>query len=153
MDKSLLLEIYKAHLKSKDAFIDRTFTFNRFYMALVLILIVSGTICLIQADALIAAPIAVVGMAISILWWLNQDAYNVQIKVKYVHVLEKLEEELPFAPLKTEYAQLKEATNLKKSFIFPDTLKFFSIAMFFVFVIMFLNAFIPLLLNVLPATN
>ena len=147
MDKeTMLLELYKAHLKSKDAFTDRAFTLNRFYLAIELILIILGVMYLVENNPMLAIPISVVGIVVSLLWWFNQDAYDQQIKIKYSSILEKMEEEFPFQPLRNEYITIKEQADKKKLFIFPETLKFFSVATFIIFLVMFMDAFIPIIL-------
>ena len=141
MDTNVILELYKAQLRSKDAFTDRFFVLNRYYLTIVLVLAVLGMYFVVDKNFMVSAIIAVTGCIVSILWWLNQDAYNIQIKVKYVEILEKLEENLPFKPLKTEYEAIQR--NKQKMFIFPDTLKLFSVLVFFIFLVMFVNAFVP----------
>ena len=143
---AIIVEMYKAHLKSKDAFTDRMFGLNKFYLMIVIILLIAGLLYLINDNRMIVIPIAVVGMVVSLLWWFNQDAYNVQIKVKYAGILEKLEDDLPIKPLKDEYQMMKENTSKKKQFIFPETLKFFSASTFLIFVVMFCISFITVLM-------
>ena len=150
MDKHLLMELYKAHLSSKDVFTDRFFALNKFYLCTVIILVTLGMFFLVEEQQLVASSISVVGAAISILWWLNQDAYNIQIKIKYRTILNKLEDELQLVtPLQDEFAAFQNELHKKKMFIFPDTLKFFSISMFFIFLVMFLYSFIPAIMNIL----
>ena len=139
---AILVELYNAHLKSKDAFTDRMFGLNRHYLILIIVLLLVGLMYTIKGGNLIVIPIAVVGTVVSLLWWFNQDAYNVQIKVKYAGILEKMEEELPISPLKDEYQMMKENTSKKKQFIFPETLKFFAAATFIIFIVMFCISFI-----------
>ena len=90
---AILVEMYKAHLKSKDSFTDRMFCLNRYYLVIVLLLLICGIFFIIDNNAIISLPISLVGTIISLLWWFNQDAYNVQIRVKYGEILEKMENE------------------------------------------------------------
>lgn len=144
MDKHLLMELYKAHLLSKDTFTNRFFMLNKFYLSVVIVLVSAGMFFSVEEKQLVVSSIAVIGSAVSILWWLNQDAYNIQIKIKYRNILNKIEDELQLlTPLQDEFAAFQNELHKKKMFIFPDTLKFFSIAMFFVFLMMFLYSFIP----------
>ena len=143
---AILVEMYKAHLQSKDAFTDRMFGLNRYYLVIALILLVCGLFFIMSDGKVIAIPIALVGTIVSLLWWFNQDAYNIQIKVKYADVLEKMEEELPFKPLQDEFKAMKENTSVKKQFIFPETLKFFSISVFLIFIAMFCFSFINVMM-------
>ncbi len=144
---AILVELYKAHLKSKDAFSDRAFTLNRFYLAIVLVLLVLGVMYLVENNPMLTIPISVVGVVVSLLWMFNQDAYDQQIKVKYSSILEKMEEQFPFQPLKNEYLAIQEQADKKKLFVFPETLKFFSIATFIIFLVMFFDAFVPILMT------
>jgi len=145
----ITLELYKAHLKSKDAFIDRTFTLNRYYLFMVMILAVFGIKDLIDNGIypMTAVPISVVGLVVSILWWINQDSYSQQINIKYKTIREKMEETFPYQPLSDEYAMMKEKISKRVLFAFPETQKYFSAAMIFVFVVMFICAFVPIVMR------
>ena len=149
MDKNLLLQMYVAHLKSKDDFIDRSFALNRFYMAVILILMVSGMFFLKEYDMVVTATISVIGAIFCILWKLNQDSYNTQIKIKYRDILNPLEEELgEFTPLQNEFQAFQQEVNQKGLFIYPRILRFFSVLMLLVFIFMFFYVLVPVALKV-----
>lgn len=102
MDKDeLIFREYQLYSEQKENFIDRNFTTNRFYMisvvALIFALIFTGNVVFLNR---ISATLifAIFGVAAASLWWMNVDAYNTLIKIKYANVLEKMEENLPFKP-------------------------------------------------------
>ena len=97
MDRDeLIFREYKMYSEQKENFIDRNFKTNRFYMASILVLIVAliytgNVVFLTKISATLV--FALMGTAVSILWWMNVDSYNTLIKVKYANVLEKIEEQ------------------------------------------------------------
>lgn len=135
-----LIREYVAYLESKDRFVDRSFAVNRFYLVIVLILMVSMFYLIEnQTDtvSIVVIIIAAAGMGISMLWWLNQDSYAYLIKVKLSAVLEKFEEQLPIQSHKLEYEEIKEH-NKKKKVMFVDLQKGVSFSAFSIFFAMFL---------------
>jgi len=140
MDKDVLIREYVAYLESKDRFIDRSFAVNRFYLVLMLVLMISMFWLIEQQTDTVSILVVIVsaaGMAISLLWWLNQDSYAYLIKVKLSAVLEKMEEQLPAQPHKQEYEEIKERTKNKKV-MFVDLQKGVSFSAFSIFFAMFI---------------
>lgn len=125
-DRQTILEQYRIYNESKDKFIDRNFVVNRFYLiiALVLMILVSG---IHQAtgtsEGATSLILCVAGIGVSMLWWLNQDAYSLLIKVKYAFVLEKMEEKLASNPNNMEFKGLAEFQQKRKAFLFSDIQK------------------------------
>ncbi len=142
--QEVILEQYKIYNESKEAYIDRNFTTNRFYTILCLsILFVTYIVHIFTPEILIMLGVCTLGMFTSALWWLNVDTYNALIKIKYARVLEILEQSLPKQPFRDEF---NEAVNLrpdKKTFVFADVQKVFASLIFLSFaVIAVLNAFV-----------
>lgn len=136
MDRDeLIFEEYKLYAEQKDNFIDRNFSTNRFYMisfvVTIFAMIFTGSITfmgVITATLLFSA----IGIAVCALWWMNVDAYNTLIKIKFSNVLERIEEKLPVRPYSEEYKGIEEFKN-KKIFMFSDIQKIIAVfgALFF----------------------
>ena len=115
-EKYLILEQYRIYSDAKEKFIDRQFATNKFY--LVFNLIVLTMICIINTLIPSQHPIivlCVIGIAVTLMWWMNIDSYQMLIKVKYSKVLEYLETKLPEQPYHKEfidYVQMKKKNNL-----------------------------------------
>ena len=59
--------------------------------------------------------LCIIGIAATLMWWMNIDSYQLLIKVKYSKVLEYLETKLPEQPYHKEfvdYSQMKKKNNL-----------------------------------------
>ena len=126
MDREeLIFNEYKMYAEQKENFIDRNFKTNRFYMiaivAILFAMIFTGNVIFLNK---ITATLvfALLGVAISSLWWMNVDSYNTLIKVKFADVLEKLEEKLPVKPFTDEYKGIEDFRK-KKVFMFSDIQK------------------------------
>lgn len=127
MDKDeMIFNEYKLYSEQKENFIDRNFTTNRFYMiaviALIFALIYTGNVVFLNR---ITATLvfSIFGIAAASLWWMNVDAYNTLIKIKYANVLEKIEENMPVKPFTDEYKGIEEFRK-NKVFMFSDMQKF-----------------------------
>lgn len=146
--QEILAKQYVAYLESKDRFVERSFAVNRFYLVLVCVLMTLMCISLeIQGEKVFATTIglSLCGMAISLLWLLNQDSYLYLIKVKLADVLEKFEAHLPFQPHVVEYEGIKERSK-KMRVVFPEVQKCFAFVAFLTFFAVFvLNAGVKLL--------
>lgn len=136
MDRDeLIFREYKLYAEQKENFIDRNFRTNRFYMisfvAIIFAMIFTGNVVFMSK---ISATLifSLIGIFICALWWMNVDAYNVLIKIKYANVIEKIEEKLPVKPFTDEYKGIEEFRN-KKVFVFSDIQKVIAIigALFF----------------------
>jgi hypothetical protein len=115
-DKTLILQQYKVYSDAKEKFIDRHFATNKFYLVLNIIMLVTGYVLgtlTPQYEPVII--LCIVGISITIMWWMNIDSYQMLIKVKYAKVLEYLETKLPEQPFHKEfieYTQMKKKNNL-----------------------------------------
>lgn len=135
---NLILQQYKLYSEQKDTFINRSFQVNRFYMCLlvILLLLVTLTKNVVFVHA-ISLPLifSIIGMGVCILWWMNMDSYNLLIKIKFSKVLEEIEKQLPVQPYTMEHTAITEFRENKKEFLFSDMQKVFAIVIFIVFFI------------------
>ena len=136
MDRDeLIFQEYKMYAEQKENFIDRNFRTNRFYMisfvAIIFAMIFTGNVVFMSK---ISATLvfSLIGISVCALWWMNVDAYNILIKIKFANVLEVLEEKLPVKPFTDEYKGIEEFRN-NKVFMFSDLQKLISVigALFF----------------------
>ncbi|MCQ2738887.1 MAG: hypothetical protein MJ237_01525 [bacterium] len=136
MDRDeLILSEYRLYVEQKDNFTDRNFATNRFYMfaflAVIFSLIFTGNIVFMEH---VSATLlfSIIGIFVCVLWWVNVDAYNMLIKIKFSSVIEKIEEKLPVKPFSDEYQGIEEFRK-KKVFMFSDIQKIIAIfgALFF----------------------
>jgi len=147
MDRDeLIFEEYKLYVEQKDNFIDRNFSTNKFYMisfiAIILAMIFTGKVVFmdkISATLLFSA----IGMAVCALWWMNVDAYNILIKIKFANVIEQMEEKFPFKPYTEESKGIEEFKN-KKIFMFSDIQKFLAVLGALFFFVIFVSEITPL---------
>jgi small-conductance mechanosensitive channel len=145
MDKeSQILEIYKKYCDMKENFTDRTFATNKFYLLLeIVLLVILAVLVTLEVNTLFIIIFSALGILISLLWWLNHDAYLYLIKIKYRDVIEKIEEQLPIAPATMEFKVSKEERARKKTFVFSDVHKAISFTILVVFFGMFLYYLVP----------
>ena len=126
MDRDeLIFNEYKSYCEQKENFIDRNFSTNKFYITAVVVLIFAMiyTSNVVFLDKISATLVfALLGVSVSALWWMNVDAYNTLIKIKYSEVIEKIEEKLPVKPFTDEYAGIAESRK-NKVFMFSDIQK------------------------------
>ncbi|MGN1125471.1 MAG: hypothetical protein ACI4SM_04725 [Candidatus Gastranaerophilaceae bacterium] len=143
--EDLIFAQYKLYAEQKERFIDRSFTTNKFYTILVLVLVVANFLTANILIAKVAAPLilSVIGVVICWLWWLNMDSYNCLIKIKFSKVIEELEKKLPVQPYNMEYRAISDYRKNKKVFLFSDMQKIFAILMLLIFLITFLYEVIP----------
>ena len=115
-EKFLILEQYRIYSDAKEKFIDRQFTTNKFYLILnLLILLTAYILYSLTPQYQPVIVLCVIGIALTLMWWMNIDSYQLLIKVKYAKVLEYLETKLPEQPYHKEfvdYTQLKKKNNL-----------------------------------------
>ena len=151
MDRDeLIFREYKMYSEQKENFIDRNFKTNRFYMASILVLIVAliytgNVVFLTKISATLV--FALMGTAVSILWWMNVDSYNTLIKVKYANVLERIEEKLPVKPFTDEYKGIDDFKN-NKVFMFSDIQKLIAVVAALFFFAVFISEITPLVMTV-----
>lgn len=148
-NEELVFEQYKLYSESKEKFIDRTFRTNKFYIVLVVVLMLITFMTKGMAFGRMTAPalFSIVGIICCSLWWLNMDSYNCLIKIKFSKVLEEMEKELPIQPYAMEFKALTSYRNNKKGFVFSDIQKIFAIFSFLAFFVIFMIEVIPKFIN------
>lgn len=136
-ERELILGQYRVFSEAKENFIDRHFTTNRFYFVFEFTLLLVAYILYVYTSAKVPIIVSsVFGMAVSILWWLNIDSYQLLIKVKYSKVLEYLETKLPEQPYHIEYTETSKIKKTK-NLAFVDVQKVLASLLFAVFLIIF----------------
>ena len=148
-NENLILEQYKLYSDAKERFIERTFMTNKFYMVLVIALMLFVFMSNGLAFGKLTAPalFSIVGIICCSLWWVNMDSYNCLIKIKFSKVLEELEKQLPTQPYAMEYKALKDYRNNKKGFVFSDIQKVFAVFSFLAFFVLLMIEVIPKFIN------
>ena len=144
-DRDLIFQQYRLFSEQKESFITRSFRINRFYLCLciILLLLVQFTKSVVFAHGIhLSVFLSIVGMCTTVLWWMNMDAYNMLIKIKFARVLEEMEKQLPFQPYADEYKGIKDCRENKKMFLFSDMQKIFAVLVFLMFFIALLNGII-----------
>ena len=150
-DYEPILEQYKNYNYSKEQFTNRTFTANRYYMGVCMVLLLAGYVLTTFTPASLSVLVAsFLGILVSVMWWLNVDTYNIFIKIKYHDVLERLEENLPEKPFKSEFEAFCKAKEKKHTFIFSDVQKTFASLMFLLFLITIIGQIINFVKFYLP---
>lgn len=120
-EKYLILEQYRIYSDAKERFIERQFASNRFYLIINLVIFVTAYILSVlfpQYEPVIV--LTILGIAISIMWWMNIDSYQLLIRIKYAKVLEYLETKLPEQPYHKEYVDYEQAVKRKRLIVFGD---------------------------------
>lgn len=152
MDRDeMIFQEYKLYSEQKENFIDRNFNTNRFYMislfVILLAMIYTGNVVFLSK---ISATLvfALLGIAVSALWWMNVDSYNTLIKVKYANVLEKIEEKLQVKPFTDEYQGIEDFRK-NKVFMFSDIQKIIAVISALFFFAVFVNEFTPFVMAVI----
>lgn len=144
--ENLIIEQYDIYSQHKEKFVDRSFLTNKFYSVLVIILFVliflmkDFVICKIFSAS---AILSLIGILISMLWWLNIDAYNFLIKIKISKALEEIEKQLPVQPYTMEFAAIKNSKRKRQRFYFADIQKVFAIMSLLLFVSLMFATLIP----------
>lgn len=147
---NLIMQQYKLYAEQKDNFIKRSFGVNRFYMVLVIILLLlinlTKNVLFVYAVSL-PFIFSIMGLGICVLWWMNMDSYNLLIKIKFSRVLEELEKQLPVKPYSMEHDAITEYRENKKAFLFSDMQKVFAIVMFISFFVCLIDELIHMVLQ------
>ncbi len=149
-EKNLVMQQYRLYAEQKDTFINRSFSVNRFYLILSIILLVLINLTqnvLFAYSLTLPFVFCLVGMGICILWWMNMDSYNLLIKIKFSKVLEEIEKQLPIQPYGDEHTAIEEYRTNKKAFLFSDIQKVFAIILFLMFFVALLNELIPMIIK------
>ena len=146
-EQELIFQQYKLYSEQKESFIERSFKINRFYLCLSVILLIvtqlaKGFVFIFNLP--LCVFMAIIGMCVTVLWWMNMDAYNMLIKIKFSNVIEEMEKQLPVQPYSDEYKGIKEYRENKKMFLFSDIQKTFAFIIFIMF-------FVSLIENIVPA--
>ena len=90
---------------------------------------------------------SLIGISVCALWWMNVDAYNTLIKIKYANVLEVLEEKLPVKPFTDEFKGIEEFRN-NKVFMFSDIQKLIAVIGALFFFAVFVSEASPLVVRI-----
>ncbi len=150
MDRDeLIFQEYKMYAEQKENFIDRNFRTNRFYMisfvVIIFAMIFTGNVVFMSK---ISATLvfSLIGISVCALWWMNVDAYNILIKIKFANVLEVLEEKLPVKPFTDEYKGIEEFRN-NKVFMFSDIQKLIAVFGALFFFAVFVSEFTPIVVK------
>ena len=151
MDRDeLIFQEYKLYAEQKENFIERNFQTNKFYMvsfvAIIFAMIFTGNVVFMTK---ISATLvfSLIGISVCALWWMNVDAYNILIKIKFANVLETLEEKLPVKPFTEEFKGIEEFRN-NKVFMFSDIQKLIAVVGALFFFAVFVSEFSPLVIKV-----
>ena len=152
MDREdLIFQEYKLYTEQKENFIDRNFRTNRFYMisfvAIIFAMIFTSNITFMSC--LSATLIfSLIGIFVCALWWMNVDAYNILIKIKFANVIERIEEKLPVKPFTEEYKGIEEYRN-NKVFVFSDIQKFIAVIGALFFFAIFVSEITPVFIKII----
>ncbi|MBR2429878.1 hypothetical protein IKB17_00240 [bacterium] len=149
-DESIFKE-YKLYTEQKENFIDRNFRTNRFYMisfvAMIFAMIfTSNVVFMAQISATLV--FSLIGIAICALWWMNVDAYNILIKIKFANVIEELEKKLPVTPYTDEFKGIEEYRN-NKIFVFSDIQKLIAVIGALFFFAVFVSELTPIIAKII----
>ena len=128
-EKFLILEQYRIYSDAKEKFIDRQFTTNKFYLVLNLVILVTAYIlATLTPQYQPVIVLCVIGFAVTLMWWMNIDSYQMLIKVKYAKVLEYLETKLPEQPYHKEFVDYSQMKKTKGVIVFGDFQKILTLA-------------------------
>ena len=150
-DKELIFQQYRLFSEQKECFITRSFGINRFYLCLCIVLLIAVQLTkgvIFACNIPLCVFLALVGLSTTILWWMNMDAYNMLIKIKFAKVLEEMEKQLPFQPYADEYQGIKDYRENKKMFLFSDMQKTFAVIVFLMFFVALIEGIIPVIVKV-----
>jgi len=120
-EKYIILEQYRIYSDAKEKFIDRQFTTNKFFLiANVIILVTIYILSTLTPQFQPVIILSVIGLIMSLMWWLNIDSYQTLIKVKYANVIEYLETKLPEQPFHKEFVDYQQVKKKSNFVIFGD---------------------------------
>lgn len=148
--EEILFQQYKLYAEQKEGFVNRSFVTNKFYLFLILSLIL--VMYLIKDYSFIYGISSILvfsfaGMIICILWWINVDSYNFLIKIKLSKVLEEIEKKLPIQPYAQEFAAIKDFKKNKREFLFADIQKSLATLVFLMFFFLFAHELLFIILG------
>lgn len=128
-ERAIILEQYRIYSDAKEKFIERQFNTNRFYLVLnLIILITTYLLATLTPQYQPVIILSVIGFAVTLMWWMNIDSYQLLIKVKYAQVLEYLETKLPEQPYHKEFADYATIKKKKNLIVFGDFQKALTVA-------------------------
>jgi len=148
--EELIFQQYKLYTEQKENFVDRSFKTNKFYLVLVLALILIGFLTKDYSFAFRLSStfvFSIVGAIICVLWWINIDSYNFLLKVKLSKVVEEIEKSLPVQPYTKEFMAIKDLRQNKRIFLFADMQKALSTLIFLLFFVLIINEVVTVLLG------
>lgn len=136
-----VLQEYILYVQHKEKFVDRSFSTNRFYMILALI-VLAATVPVkfipFSFGIVFTMLFSIIGMIVCVLWVMNNAAYKKLLKIKFRNVIEKLEDELPVKPYQMESEAIREASKDKVS-VFADLQQVLSWLIFVAFLTILIN--------------
>ena len=140
-EKYLILEQYRIYSDAKEKFIERQFSTNRFYLVLnMIVLIAAYVLSTLTPQYTPVIVLSVIGFAITMMWWMNIDSYQMLIKVKYAKVLEYLETKLPEQPYHKEFVDYMDMKKKNNLIVFGDFQKYLTLAIALVYIVVFANS-------------
>lgn len=143
----LIFQQYKLYSEQKESFISRSFGVNRFYICLVIFLLIAtqlGKGYVFVYNIPLSVFLSIIGIGATILWWMNMDAYNMLIKIKFSRVLEEIEKKLPVQPYGNEYKGIQDFRENKNMFLFSDMQKTFAVVVFIMFFVSLIDTLVPI---------
>jgi hypothetical protein len=144
----ILFQQYKLYTEQKEQFANRSFYTNKFYLTLILLLIL---VMFLTKDLTFNYGLSsilifsIAGMALCTLWWINVDSYNFLLKVKLSKVVEDIEKRLPYQPYTQEFLAIKELRKNKKAFVFADVQKLLATGVLLLFFVLALSEIVTLI--------
>lgn len=148
--EEILFQQYKLYTEQKEKFVDRSFNSNKFYLLLILALILTMYLTKDYSFIYGLSSILVfsaIGITICFLWWINVDSYNLLIKIKLSKVIEEIEKKLPIQPYTQEFLAIKDFKKNKREFLFADIQKLLAIILLLLFSLLFIYEFLSLILT------
>ena len=131
-----LLELYKEFTYTKENFVNRSFSTNKFYIVIIILLLFGLGLLkefFVQDGSLTVIAVGLAGFACSLLLWSNQDAYSYLLRIKFSAVIDKMEEKFCFQPCIEELKAIKQNAKDRKTYIFADVQKLFAVVTMMIF--------------------
>lgn len=148
--EEILFQQYRLYTEQKEKFVDRSFQTNKFYLLVLLGLILTMYLTKDYSfiyDISSTLVFSAAGLAICVLWWINVDSYNFLIKVKLSKVIEEIEKKLPIQPYTQEFLAIKDFRKNKREFLFADIQKSLAILLLLLFFILFSYELLSIILT------
>lgn len=148
--EEILLQQYNIYTNQKENFVERSFFTNKFYLVLLLLLILTMYLtkdCSFIYGITSTLVFSAAGMIICTLWWINVDSYNFLIKVKLSKVIEEIEKRLPIQPYTREFEIITDLSKRKREFLFADIQKGLAVLAFLLFLFLFSYEVLNIIVN------